>query len=79
MAPTPVLPEAASVGALSRPIEASKAAVRTGCFTSTPAVRFAQTASMTGRRRKGRDLPQSLRRGQSHRHRDFVGSSSLPV
>jgi hypothetical protein len=43
----PAIPSIPSVGptVASRPIEASKAAIRDGCFTSTPDVSFAQTRS----------------------------------
>ena len=40
LARTPVLPRTTPVCAVSAPIEASQAAIRNGCFTSTPVIDF---------------------------------------
>jgi hypothetical protein len=57
MARTPVVPEATLVGAVSAQFEASKAAIRKGCFTSTPTVREVSGApfDMIGIRLVGHD------------------------
>src|SRR5580698_2836239 len=43
--PSPAVPCATPVGRALRPLDASKAAVCNGCFTSTPDVSFALTRS----------------------------------